>query len=1253
MATSTDTSAFSLPNPNHQVTVKLDSTNYLRWLTQFNPILRSNDLMGIVDGSEPCPQPTLTDDQGKEIPNPEFRLWNRKDQCILSWINVTLSEKVLSTVYGLNTSRQVWTALASRFASQSRSHISHLKKQLQNLHQGAKSCSEYLQNAKIWSDELAAVGKPIADEDLISFIVNGLNPSFNSFISAYTFATRENQLSFEDFQAELLSHEMLLEQQQTHATDPSMFALYSHKGPNRNFQPKNKTPHNGSSVKYQSRPFTQKPHHGFYGPPPNAKSQQHFQGYPPKFQSSQQYQPGLKFSSGRQQPFSNSPSRVPCQICGRTNHLALDCYHRMDYSFQGKFPPTHLAAMVAHTNTAYDDQPWLADSGANAHVTNELENLQIQQPFQNADTVAVGNGSDLAIKNIGSSLLHSSNSTFHLKNILHCPQSSANLLSIQKFCVDNSCYFILTSSHFFIKDLRTQATLLEGRSENGLYPLWLGKNFLKGTSKAFTALIGVRVSSLVWHFRLGHPSLDIVNRIVKNKSLPVSSFDFNQNVVCTSCQLGKSKKQPFHASNRISSQPLQLIHTDVWTSPVQSVSGCKFHVIFVDDFSRFTWIYPLYHKSEVFEKFVKFKLLVENQFSTKIKQMQSDGGGEYNSLHFQSFLTKHGIIHRKTCPYTSPQNGVAERKLRHILEMGLTLLAHSHLSNKYWPDAFNTAVYIINRLPTPILEHVSPYFKVYNRDPDYQAFRVFGCLCYPLLRPYGLHKLEYRSKPCIFLGYNYAGYKCLDPVTKQIYLSRHVIFDESSFPAKEKDTSRLPSKINAQGDSSPLLPIFNKSHDSDCLPHETTSDSLSHDPTLSSGPTLLQHPAPHISPADRLHTQVPISNTHIPISTLSHDPSLSSGPPVLSHPAASHISPADQSHTLVPISAISVNSASPTPQPFLPQPFLPLEPTPVPCSEPQISTPSLSPQLAPTAESHPDTTPSTHDLIPSSHVYHPMVTRSKTGSLKPKSFSEYQLFHTTKYPFLSLHTTLSEMEPSSYSKAVLDPRWRHAMQLEFDALISNDTWTLCPRPLQHNVIRNKWVFKIKKQADGTVERFKARLVAKGFDQQSGVDYTETFSPVIKPSTIRIILAVAVQFEWDIRQLDVSNAFLHGNLLEEVYMEQPQGFAAKGQPDLVCKLHKAIYGLKQAPRAWFTRLSNFLLDLGFTASLVDTSLFIYICGSIQIYMLVYVDDIIITGTHSSVISSLIVKLQCEFPVKDLGPLNFFLGIQVTRTSHGLH
>ena len=251
-----------------------------------------------------------------------------------------------------------------------------------------------------------------------------------------------------------------------------------------------------------------------------------------------------------------------------------------------------------------------------------------------------------------------------------------------------------------------------------------------------------------------------------------------------------------------------------------------------------------------------------------------------------------------------------------------------------------------------------------------------------------------------------------------------------------------------------------------------------------------------------------------------------------------------------------------------------------------------------------------------------MLTRSKTGSLQPKTFPDYKLFQTTKYPFQGLHTTVQEFEPSCYSKAAADSRWRAAMKLEFDALMSNSTWTLCPRPPNHNIICNKWVYTIKRKSDGSVERFKARLVAKGFDQRNGVDYTETFSPVIKPSTIRIILALAVHFDWEIRQLDVSNAFLHGNLRDEVVMEQPQGFNDNAHPDFVCKLHKALYGLKQAPRAWFTQLSTFLLDLGFKASLVDSSLFIYACGAVRVYMLIYVDDIIIMGNDSPLITHMI-------------------------------
>jgi hypothetical protein len=202
-----------------------------------------------------------------------------------------------------------------------------------------------------------------------------------------------------------------------------------------------------------------------------------------------------------------------------------------------------------------------------------------------------------------------------------------------------------------------------------------------------------------------------------------------------------------------------------------------------------------------------------------------------------------------------------------------------------------------------------------------------------------------------------------------------------------------------------------------------------------------------------------------------------------------------------------------------------------------------------------------------------MTTRSRMGSLKPKQFPDYKLFH-TKYHLLNFHSALPDLEPTCYSKAALDSRWRDAMKAEIDALVSNHTWTLCPQPPHRHAIHNKWVYKIKRLADGSVERFKARLVAKGFEQQSVIDYTETFSPVIKPASIRLILALAVHFEWPIRQLDVSNAFLHGSLTEEVYMEQPRGFVDPHHADFVCKLHKAIYGLKQAHRAWYTRLSTF-------------------------------------------------------------------------------
>lgn len=226
------------------------------------------------------------------------------------------------------------------------------------------------------------------------------------------------------------------------------------------------------------------------------------------------------------------------------------------------------------------------------------------------------------------------------------------------------------------------------------------------------------------------------------------------------------------------------------------------------------------------------------------------------------------------------------------------------------------------------------------------------------------------------------------------------------------------------------------------------------------------------------------------------------------------------------------------------------------------------------------------------------------------------------------------------------------MEEEITAQQNLGSWELVSPDCARNLVKCKWVFRIKYEKDRKIEHYKARLVAKGFQQRLGIDYTETFSPVVKPSTIRTLLGLAVTNDWHLRQLDVNNAFLQGTLNEEVYMSQPPGFVDTAHPSYVCKLRKAIYGLKQAPRAWYTELTNFLLNSGFKRSFADTSLFILHHQSTPIYLIVYVDDIIVTGPCTTTLESFIKSFSNRFSLKDLGTLSYFLGVEVVPTSSGL-
>jgi len=200
------------------------------------------------------------------------------------------------------------------------------------------------------------------------------------------------------------------------------------------------------------------------------------------------------------------------------------------------------------------------------------------------------------------------------------------------------------------------------------------------------------------------------------------------------------------------------------------------------------------------------------------------------------------------------------------------------------------------------------------------------------------------------------------------------------------------------------------------------------------------------------------------------------------------------------------------------------------------------------------------------------------------------------------------------------------MNLEHQALLRNETWHLVPRPKGKNIISCKWVYKVKRESEGSIDRYKARLVAKGYKQRYGIDYEDTFSPMVKAVTIRLILSLTMSNDWCLRKLDVQNAFFHGILEEEVYMCQPPGYVDEKHPEYVYKLDKALYGLKQAPCAWYSKLCGKLQELGFTPTKADTSLFYYGKENHTIFFLVYVDNIIVASSSQEAVNALLTDLQ---------------------------
>jgi len=441
------------------------------------------------------------------------------------------------------------------------------------------------------------------------------------------------------------------------------------------------------------------------------------------------------------------------------------------------------------------DENWYMDIGDTSHMTTDKGTLSSYFYSSKNHNIVVGNGHLIPICGHGSTTLSPPNPSLHLNNVLHAPKLIKNLVSVRKFTSDNFVSIEFDPFGFSVKDLRTGNHLMRCNSSGDLYPI-LPKN--QAISPLTFPSAFIALSPNLWHNRLGHPGATSFLRHQNFINCNKNSHNF-----CTSCPLGKHVQLSFHASCSFTELPFDIIHNDIWTSPISSSFGHRYYVLFLDDFSKFLWTFPISKKSQVFFIFQSFKTLIKTQFERDIKNFQCDNGREFDNSPFQNFCRQNGMQFRFSCPHTSSQNGKAERTIKSINNIVRTLLAHSSMPPSFWHYALSMATYLLNILPTKVLGYRSLMQILYQKNPLYSHLRVFGCLCYPLFLAL-IHKLQARSTPCAFLGYrsNHRSYKCFDLSSKKIIISRQVLFDETYPFSKIHDPS--PTVYEPLSDDSTL-----------------------------------------------------------------------------------------------------------------------------------------------------------------------------------------------------------------------------------------------------------------------------------------------------------------------------------------------------------------------------------------------------------------------------------------------------------------
>lgn len=882
--------------------------------------------------------------------------------------------------------------------------------------------------------------------------------------------------------------------------------------------------------------------------------------------------------------------KLKCTVCDKVGHQASKCWSRnknqsssnnKKNKFKNFFISEHSANLV-HTDAG---DVWCLDSGSTSHMTGSAEKFHSIEPKQGK--LKLASDQSAQIKGSGTVQVSCNNSEINLNDTLYVPELSTNLLSVARI-TERDHTVLFTKNKAYVKD-DDGKTVLTANKKNGLYLTQFQS--LQTNEQANN----VSENDLMkWHKKLAHLNEKDIKMLSSNNL--VSGLDLNKNDVldnCESCIQGKMSRLPFPKHEGIKSkQLLEIIHTDLCgPMPQPTIGGSRYILTFIDDFSRYCYVYFLQKKSETLEKFKEFKEEVEKLTENKIKYLQSDNGTEYCNKDFDNYLKENGIQRRLTVIYTAQQNGLAERKNRTLVEKARCMMIESKVPETLWAEAIATTNYIVNRCPAKALNGETPYMKWVGRIPSVKHLHIFGSKVFTLHKQKRHSKFSPKASECVFIGYaKYSkAYRIYLPKKNTVIVRRDVkVLDGKMYYQNGgiKDVLILPEPEKPETEKQDINKNLRN------IQEKRTTDN-----NLFFQPSIFQQ---------------------------------------------TEDSDDDDDESMKSFSEYEDDNEV-------------------------TKTDTVSPQ---NVSSHPQQEPcqSTSEQIGARNQSSRPVRMKKP----PVWSKDYELKKTDDCTYLCEETEESDIHSNE---------WQEAIKAEIKAHIKNGTWKIQKKEdNSENIVDYKMILKEKIGPDENIIK-KARLVARGFTQRPGIDYNETYAPVAKPSSIRTLLAHAVEQDLKLHQMDVTTAYLNGDLNEKILMKKPENLEeyiakimldesenenlelfykarnmlqdiSKIKGEKVCLLKKALYGLKQAGRQWFYKLDYALKNMNFKASTADPCIYTWVQGTNKIILAVYVDDLIIAYSNENSLTDLKKQLNESFEMKDIGKLKNILGLEISYEKNQL-